>query len=152
MDLKDGTDKMLCSLRQFKHLKRLNLRIHEVKLFSFKEFKGFEGLTHLTIALSLRNSITWYEYPESILTDIDINLPKLRSLTLSARIIASEWTADILSRLSSLETIHIAFLLDERIRAQIETKLIEKCKRITKTCFKPLNVLDMFSMSNNKFK
>ena len=79
-----------------------------LKSFSFKAFKGFEGLTHLAIDLPLKWSSNQIHglIDETILTDIDINLPNLQFLRLdSSEINATEWTTDILSRLLKLQRI-----------------------------------------------
>ena len=71
------------------------------KLFNFEAFEGFEDLTHLTVCMSNNSE----SFPESILKDIDINLPNLQSLSLNFELKATKWTADILCRLTKLQTL-----------------------------------------------
>ena len=129
-------DELMAPLRQFGRLKRLEIYLvddftpEEIEMFSFKAFKGFEELTHLLLYF-----IHDLSADEKILTDIDIHLPKLQSLILYGICVKpTEWTADILSRLSALETIEMT-VNDKSIDLmipQIKSKLIEKCKRIRK--------------------
>ena len=135
-------DNLLSSLKQFKSLKRLIIDFSDfydevneesyqlindyIKWFSFKAFKGFKSLTHLAIGWP-----TDYEngsIDETILTDIDINLPNLQFLRLQTnKMNASEWTADILSRLLKLHAIQL--YIEESDQPLIRTKL-ENCNKI----------------------
>ena len=144
IDPNDGpiNDILLSSFKQFKSLKRLfiiwdnfddPLLEDYIKSFSFKAFKGFEGLTHLAIVLPEKWSTDNPEIDETILTDIDINLPNLQFLRLdSDKINATELTADILSRLLKLKTIE--FCVKESVQPLIENKLIN-CNKIENISF-----------------
>ena len=120
-------------------LKRLNLRFfffnNEVEdnidvnqLFSFELFKGFSNITHLSLYFNLRQTLK-----ESILKEIDINLPKLQYLEISDRFDTTPegvtQMADILSRLSRLETIELEVKSGVDLRP-IEDQITEKCRKI----------------------
>ena len=95
--------------------------------FSFELFKGFSNITHLTLYLD------WRQYlKESILKDIDINLPKLQSLKIETQFDTTpeEVTqmADILSRLSKLQKLKLIFK-DSVNYEPFEDKITEKCKK-----------------------
>ena len=98
--------------------------IHE--LFSVKAIKDFKELTHLTIGSPYSSPVV---INETVLTDIDLYLPRLHSFTIYGFLKASQWTADILSRLSALEALDIS-VWDEAIRHIIEAKVNENCKKI----------------------
>ena len=124
---------LLSPLRQFKQLRRLKLNFigdnhnfeNSLKLFSFEAFEGFEDLTHLTVCMPNNSK----SFTESILKDIDINLPKLHSLSLDFVVKATKWTADILCLLSRLQTIE--FNNDnELIGPYFVSQLQQKCKKI----------------------
>ena len=104
-------EELLSPLRQFKRLKRLRLRFlthfetngysdfdsdseqefREIaKLFSFKAFKGFENLTHLSIDFGY----SYYKILSgSIFTRIDSYLPNLTHLVLEVYICTDISTA-----------------------------------------------------------
>ena len=122
-------------LKQFKQLRRLEVIFEyfddnkvSIDLFSFKVFKGLQNITHLSIGFP------YYSEPfsETILTDIDINLPKLQYFKFYNRLFVTEWTVVILSRLSRLETIvlKISGKLSQLNECELKSKLFEKCKRI----------------------
>ena len=101
---------VMATLKQFKRLRRLTVIFNyfrkskeSIELFSFKVFKGFENITHL--------SIRFYGIPdplsETILTDIDINLPKLQYFAFWNKLVVTEWCVHILRRLSKLKKIHL---------------------------------------------
>ena len=102
---------------------------------SFEAFKGLSNITHLTLHLmgywNLFLNI-WH-----ILTDVDIYLPKLQYLeiyslrTNSFKITPEEVTqmADILSRLSRLQTLKLLFFKGVDF-SEIEVKIREKCRKI----------------------
>ena len=129
---------LLSPLRQFKELKRLALMLHfhnntfeksdkeNIESFSFKAFEGFKDLTHL-------NFYPIMHFKETILTDIDINLPNIQKLVIRRPFKASKWTAHILSQLSHLESIDMD-IENESIHRLIETEITENCKRIRKIC------------------
>ena len=139
-------DSMLSILKQFKRLKRLYLKLHfededesDIHFHPFQDLKGLQGLTHLTIrvmvyrnhpngrSLSSRNQ----NFNEKILTDIDINLPKLQYLNIEFRFNANEWTAQVLSRLISLQTIYV-YIRNVEIVPQIERQLFLNCKHFNR--------------------
>ena len=135
IDPNDGpiNDNLFSSLKQFKSLKRLDISLRReelnqifkdyIKSFSFKTFKGFDGLSHLAVDC-YRYYIVFecLDTNETMLTDIDINLPNLKLLRLyTRRLEATQWTADILSRLSKLETIKIC--VEKSVQPLIESKL-----------------------------
>ena len=116
-------------LKQFKQLKRLKIKFWEIPNNPLNEFRpsqdlnGLQGLTHLNISVN-----DWPQnFNESILLDIDINLPKLQSFTINSKFIASEWTALVLSRLSNVETIGLR-IRNHEIIPEIERQLIQNCK------------------------
>ena len=100
-------------------------------LFSFEAFEGFDELTHLNIKI---RSPQWYipiEFPETFLEGIDTYLPKLQSLTYSGiELSVSRASADILCRLSKLETIDLQIINKQKIPDFIESKIREKCPKI----------------------
>ena len=145
---------LLTPLRQFKQLRRLELYFfgddfmmnpgssHQklrktLDLFdSFEAFEGFEDLTHLTVCLKVPKNYS-KPFPESILKDIDINLPKLQYLSLYFDLKASEWTADILCRLTRLQTLELNMrdfdlLYDYSIEPNFVSELQPKCKKTQK--------------------
>ena len=99
-------------------LKRLNLRLRANKkirrknnidvnkLFSFELFEGLSNITHLSLCFD-------QTLDESILKDIDINLPNIQYLEIEYRFFTTPegvtQMADILSRLSRLETLKLKF-------------------------------------------
>ena len=110
---------LLSQLKEFPALKRFYLWLIALnpeernyidvnQLFSFELFKGFENITHLSLRFNGRQTLK-----ESILKEIDINLPKLQYLEIGNRFDTTpeEVTqmADILSRLSRLETLNLKF-------------------------------------------
>ena len=123
--------------RQFKRLRRLRVefksfdRIKTIdkQLFSFKVFKGFENITHLSIGFCR------YSQPfcERILTDIDINLPKLQYFKFDNRLVPKVSPFNILSRLSKLKKIDLK-ISGKMSETELKSKLIEKCKRIQNIC------------------
>ena len=149
IDQKSDIRQLLSELKAFPALKRLNLclcffnmknanneedsdsedieqDIDVNQLFSFELFKGFSNITHLTL--------NFYEKPlnESILKEIDINLPKLQYLIITDSFDTTPkgvtQMADILSRLSRLETLKLKF------KSGVDFKLIEE--QINKKCRK----------------
>ena len=129
---------MISILKQFKQLKRLDLNLYFkdfeesfVEFHPFEELKGLNGLTHLSIDIW---EPSHNDFNETILTDIDINLPKLKYLEIECLFIASEWTPQVLSRLSSLETIALR-IRNREIGPQIERQLIKNCKHFKKITY-----------------
>ena len=139
-------EEMLSILKQFKRLKRLDLQLYfedfdgsVEDLHPFEELKGLEGLTHFSIDINfIKEGVHAIEtsnktFNETLLIDIDNNLPKLQYLWIECPFIASEWTSQVLSRLSSLETIKLK-IRNREIRPQIERQLIENCKHLRSFC------------------
>ena len=115
------------------------------KLFTFEAFKGLSNITHLTLCLNL------WEYSdkklnEKLLKDIDINLPNLQYL----RIIDNFKTtpegvtqmADILSRLSRLETLEL-FCKSGVDFKPIEEQITKMCRKIKEIEIESHSVIDL---------
>ena len=133
---------MLSHFKAFPALKRLKLWFRFVnyedednidvnQLFSFELFKGFENITHLTLCFILRQTLK-----ESIFKEIDINLPKLQYLEIKYHTFDTTpegvtQMADILSRLSRLETLKLKFKSGVDLKP-IEEQITEKCRKIRK--------------------
>ena len=126
----------LSLLKAFPAVKRLILRLYSVKtvdvnqLFSFELFKGFPNITHLTIGFDWNQTLK-----ESILKGIDINLPKLQYLKIEYRFDTTQeevtQMADILSRLSRLQTLQLIFKSGVDYKP-IEEQITKKCRKIRK--------------------
>ena len=128
---------ILSTFEAFPELQRLKLYLNYNsnfdlnELFSFEAFKGLLNITHLTLHLDVNSDEI--EVGANILTDIDIYLPKLQYLVINGEIAALDeevpQMADILSRLSRLQTLKLVFYectdFDE-----IEVKIREKCRKI----------------------
>ena len=125
---------LLSHLKAFLALKRLNLwldldnNIDVNQLFSLDLFKGFSNITHLTLGFGGKHIFKYW-----IFSDIDINLPKLQYLEIiNIFDISSEEVtqmADILSRLSRLETLKLKFKSGVDFKP-IEEQMTEKCRKI----------------------
>ena len=98
------------------------------QIFSFELFKGFSNITHLILWFHLRSTLK-----ESILKDIDINLPKLQNLKIINQFDTTPegvtQMADIMSRLSRLETLKLNFKSGVDFKP-IEEQITEKCRKI----------------------
>ena len=98
------------------------------QLFSFELFKGFSNITHLSLWFNFRQTLK-----ESILKEIDINLPKLQYLEIKDRFDTTPegvtQMADILSRLSRLETLKLRFKSAVNYKP-IEEQITKKCRKI----------------------
>ena len=109
----------LSQLKAFPALKRLNLRFrfryNEVEdsinvkhLFLFALFNGFSNITHLSLGFNGTQILRQLKFKE-----IDINLPKLQCLEIMNILKLTpkgvQQMADILSRLSRLETLKLSF-------------------------------------------
>ena len=120
-------DSMLSILKLFNGLKRLEIffkRIHrpnEKPYQVIQDLKGLQGLTHLCICAKPNS------FKETILIDIDINLPELKSLTIYGWFTPTIKTAQYLCKLSSLETIKCG-IRNKKIIPEIERHLIQNCK------------------------
>ena len=121
---------LLSLLRAFP-LKRLDIifvgnDIDVNQLFSFELFKGFENITHLSVYF---NQIL----NESILKEIDINLPKLQYLEITYEFDTTPEAvikiADILSRLSRLERLKLWFESGVDFKP-IKKQIVKKCRKI----------------------
>ena len=143
---------LFSQLKAFPALKRLNLWLYFCKnnidvnqLFSFELFKGLSNITHLKLCFGCTQTLK-----DSILTDIDINLPNLQYL----EIIDVFYTtpkgvtqlAKILSRLSRLETLKLYFTSKVNLKP-IENKIIQKCRKIKKIMI--INSFDFILNRNN---
>ena len=95
-------------------------------VFPFEAFKRLPNITHLTLQFNTIIDL-------NIFRDIDINLPKLQYLAFNDDIDATpeEVTqmADILSRLSRLQTLKLVFSNGIDFN-EIEAKIREKCRKI----------------------
>ena len=131
----------LTQLKAFSALKRLWLDfvvnegeniINFNEFFSFELFKGFENITHLSLGF---NS---HYLKESIIKEIDINLPKLQFLEILYPFDTTPegvtQMADILSRLSRLETLKLFFKSGVDFKP-IEEQITEKCRKIKDILF-----------------
>ena len=131
---------LLSSFEAFPTLKRLNLTFHcnedenfDInQMFSFEAFKSLSNITHLTLYFSV--SLRFIRIKANILSDIDINLPKLQYLNIITifDVTPEEVTqmADILSRLSRLQTLKLHFNKRKVYYKEIEVKIREKCRKI----------------------
>ena len=139
-------DKKLDVKQLFSHLKafplkRLNLglysRNNEVEdnidvnqLFLFELFKGFQNITHLSLWFGSTQTLK-----ESIIREIDINLPKLQYLEINNQFDTTPegvtQMTEILSRLSRLQTIQLEFKTGVDFKP-IEEQITKKCRKITK--------------------
>ena len=125
-------DVILDPFIRFKHLERLDLCIEfsidtndeTIKLFSLKSFDGLKGLTHLNLDFGPN-----FIFENTILTGIDIILPNLRYFKFKNKIFCSQWTADILSRFSRLESIKLD-VINQSIRPIIEDRIRKNCKKV----------------------
>ena len=130
--------KLLSSFEAFPALKRLELGLIVGKeeefeineIFSFEAFKGLSNITHL--CLEFEDEIT---LKETTLRDIDIFLPKLQYLEIIGPFVTTPegvtQMADILSRLSRLETLKLSFKSGVDFKP-IEEQITEKCRKIRK--------------------
>ena len=140
---------LLSESKAFPALKRLDLLFYYInnevednidvnQLFSFELFKGFENITHLTLCFYWSSTLK-----ESILKDIDIYLPKLQYLEIRDPFDTTPegmtQMADILSRLSRLETLKLEFKSGVDFKP-IEGKITEKCRKIRKIQIKISNI------------
>ena len=134
---------LLSQFKAFPALKRLTLNVNNQdklyidvnQMFSFELFKDLSDITHLT--LTSRGLNCGKTLKESILKEIDINLPKLQYLEIENRFDTTPegvtQMADILSRLSSLETLKLRFKPDFKLDLKrIEEQITEKCEKIRK--------------------
>ena len=143
-NLRQNSDisQLLSQLISFPALKRLNLFVMffnnrdefdinvNVNQFSFELFKGFSDITHLSLCFHWKQILK-----ESILKEFDINLPKLQYLEIDGRFHTTpegvKQMADILSRLSRLETLKLYFISGVDYNP-IEEQITEKCRKIRK--------------------
>ena len=142
LELKDDTNvDHFSPLIQFKRLKRLDL--HFVKesdslsdslksnqFFPFKELKPLSELTQISFLID-DFSYDWSELSQTILTDIDINFPKLQSLIIGMNMNISEQIVVILSRMTELQSIELFLDNDEDIE-EISSQLYKNCKKLRK--------------------
>ena len=121
-------------LKAFPALKRLKMVLKDEtdlqstdQWFSFALFKGMPKITHLSL---------WFPYKslkESALKEIDINLPNLQYLQIRSVIDTTpegvQQMAEILSRLSSLQTIILWFKHEVNYQP-MKAMIIKKCLKI----------------------
>ena len=117
-------------LKAFPVLKRLDLRFYSSGnegngLFTFALFEGLLNITHLSLSFP---STTYLKESK-----LDINLPKLQYLDIKTEINATSkevtQMADILSRLSRLQTLKLKFKSGVNFKP-IEEQIIKKCRKI----------------------
>ena len=148
-DQNSDINQLLLQLKAFPALKRLNLWLVWLNdeeediidindTFSFKLFKGLSNITRLSLRFGSDQDLN-----ESILKDIDIYLPKLQYLEISEVTPFIDTTpegvtqmADILSRLSRLETLKLKFHRDFMFDPKFKYKLRQIKEQITKKCRK----------------
>ena len=148
---------LLSQLKAFS-LKRLNLclffeeDIDVNKLFSFELFKGFENITHLRLYFRSDQPLK-----ESTLKEIEIYLPKLQYLKIDKEFDTTPegvaQMADILSRLSRLETLKLRFKLIifiwESFNSGIYFELSKFQEQFTEKCRK-IKTIEIRSDSESK--
>ena len=127
-------EQLFCKLKAFPSLKRLDMDLVERthfennQWFSFELFKELPKITHLDL-----NCYSCEELNESVLKDIGIYLPNLQYFGFHTplKIDTKGMTqmADILSRLSSLQTINLRFKRKIDYRS-MKAMIIEKCPKI----------------------
>ena len=132
---------ILSPFEAFPALKRFNLSLNFInfeyghfdirQMFSFEAFKCLSNITHLTLHFCEdENQIENLSY---ILKDIDIYLPQLKYFEFIVQIKATpeEVTqmADILSRLSRLQTLKLLFAFNVKYK-KIGAKIRENCSEI----------------------
>ena len=137
---------LLSHLKAFPALRRLNV-ITDLLIpgtddntdvnqwFSFELFKEFVNITHLRLGF---NIISIFNKP--ILKEIDIYLPNLQYLAIDNQFDTTPegvtQMTDILSRLSSLETLKLVF--KSRVDSQLfKEQIIEKCRKIREIEIQP---------------
>ena len=122
--------KRLCLTLYWNEVQNFNLN----QLFSFEAFKGLSNITHLTLDFSVFSHII--RIRANILKDIGIYLPKLQYLNIrnTFETTPEEVTqmADILSRLSRLQTLKLNFNKRKIYFKEIEVKIRENCKKFRK--------------------
>ena len=136
---------LLSSFEAFPALKRLDLSIHYNgfeyfdinQMFSFEAFKSLSNITHLSLNFRAFSHII--KLGANILRDIDIILPKLQYLNIinTFDVTPEEVTqmADILIRLSRLQTLKLHFNKRKIYFKEIEVKIREKCKKFRKNSY-----------------
>ena len=101
------------------------------ELLTFEAFKGLSNIIHLTLHLNLRKYSN-ERLNEKILKHIDINLPNLQYLEFKDIFDTTpegvKKIADILSRLSRLETLKLKFKSGVDFKP-IEEQITEKCRK-----------------------
>ena len=146
-DKNSNLKQLLSQLKAFPAFKKLKLyfyvdnefedNIDVNQLFSFELFKGLSNITHLSLHLNSYKTLS-----EESLKHIEINLPNLQYLKISDYFDTSPegvtQMADILSRLSRLETLKLKF------KSEVDFKPIEE--QITKKCRK-IKVIEMNNLN-----
>ena len=132
-------------LKAFPALKRLKLCLyyntnnHEYnlnvnQLFSFDLFKDFSNITHLTLSFGLRGWSFCQLLKKFYFKKIEINLPKLQYLEIKDLIDTTpegvKQMAEILSRLSRLETLKLKVKCGVDLNKKIKEQISKKCRKI----------------------
>ena len=124
-----GTDTLLDEDLMDDHTRLMFNPVDLTKFFSFEIFKDLSNITQLTLHLYSNSDKS---VKESILTDIDINLPKLQYLEIKNKFDTTskgvKQMAETLSRLSSLETLKLKFKPGVNYKP-IEELIPEKCRK-----------------------
>jgi hypothetical protein len=84
---------------------------------------GFKNLTHLTLDFN-----NYYKvFSETFIEKIVINLPKLQNLIIKNPLNVTKGTADVLSRLSKLETLELYIWKDSKL---FKNQIMKNCRKI----------------------
>ena len=142
-DKNSDIKQLFSQLKAFPALKRLKLcsncvsnevedNIDVNQLFSFELFKDLSNISHLALGFNFGQTLK-----EWILKEIDNNLPKLQYLEIENRFDTFpegvQQMADILSRLSRMETLKLKFKSNFRLDLKsIEEQITENCRKIRK--------------------
>ena len=143
------TESIFNELKNFKRLQRLS--INNIKYDSGIELilnnclKQMKDLTHFKLTFY---KTTDFQIEETLLSDLNQYIPKLRNLVLRNKMQVSIGMADILSRLSYLESIEMN-VTDQLTASIIETKIMEKCKRIKSIELYERKIDSKFACSEN---
>ena len=119
-------------LKSFKQLKRLDIKFGKnlfkelIEFHPIQDLKGLKRLTHLSISGLSRE---FEAFDETILSDIDIIFPKLQSLKIDISFYASEWTAQVLNRLTFLRKVELT-IKNPEIISEIKRLLVQNSKKL----------------------
>ena len=148
---------LLPALKAFPALKRLELWtdfLDFTQMFSFEAFKGLSNVTHLTLHLNLSKH-SYERLNERMLKKIDINLPNLQYLdiidTFDTTPEGVQQMADILSRLSRLETLRLRFRSKIDFKP-IEEQITKKCQKIKEIDMRSDSLIDLYYDSDSDYE